>query len=210
VLRNYLFVVLRCTNQTVWPSLSITQSAVTWCASDLSASPQNLLTALTTPLALYDSKHPFICPSARHTSSLPMTHHSIGLPSTNYIRFTIPRYRSAVFHAVWYGCKTWTLTLRLGLFQNRVLRIMFKPGREERTGGWRNCIMTSCGIWSPHRILVGWDGWRMWHGRRKEKFKVLAGKPEGKTPLRRPRYRWDDNSEMDLKELMSTGSPSRG
>ena len=27
------------------------------------------------------------------------------------------------------------------------------------------------------------------------------GKPEGKTPLRRPRRRWEDNIKMDLQEV---------
>ena len=31
--------------------------------------------------------------------------------------------------------------------------------------------------------------------------KVLAGKPEGKRPLGRPRHRWEDNIKMDLKEV---------
>ena len=31
--------------------------------------------------------------------------------------------------------------------------------------------------------------------------KVLVGKPEGKRPLGRPRYRWEDNIKMDLQEV---------
>jgi len=29
-------------------------------------------------------------------------------------------------------------------------------------------------------------------------YRVLLGKPEGKSPLGRPRYRWEDNIKMDL------------
>jgi hypothetical protein len=29
----------------------------------------------------------------------------------------------------------------------------------------------------------------------------MIGKPEGKTPLLRPRRRWEDNIKMDLKEV---------
>jgi hypothetical protein len=40
-----------------------------------------------------------------------------------------------------YGCETWSLTLRdehrLRLFENRVLRSIFGPKREEVAGGWR-------------------------------------------------------------------------
>ena len=31
--------------------------------------------------------------------------------------------------------------------------------------------------------------------------RVLAGKREGKRPLRRPRRRWEDNIKMDLQEV---------
>jgi hypothetical protein len=31
--------------------------------------------------------------------------------------------------------------------------------------------------------------------------RILVGKPGGKKPLRRPRRRWDDNINMDLKEI---------
>jgi hypothetical protein len=43
--------------------------------------------------------------------------------------------------AVLYGCITWSLTLReehrLRMFENRVLRRIFGPKRDELTGGWR-------------------------------------------------------------------------
>ena len=32
-------------------------------------------------------------------------------------------------------------------------------------------------------------------------FKTLTGKPTRKTPLGRPRHRWEDNIRMDLKEV---------
>ena len=32
-------------------------------------------------------------------------------------------------------------------------------------------------------------------------YRVLVGKPEGKTPLGRPRHRWEDNIKIDLREL---------
>ena len=42
---------------------------------------------------------------------------------------------------VLYGCETWLLTLmkqcRLGVFENRVLRRIFGPRRDEVTGRWR-------------------------------------------------------------------------
>ena len=42
---------------------------------------------------------------------------------------------------VLYGCETWSLTLReerrLRVFENRVLRRVFGPKRDEVTGEWR-------------------------------------------------------------------------
>ena len=32
-------------------------------------------------------------------------------------------------------------------------------------------------------------------------YRVLVGKPEGRRPLGRPRHRWEDNTEMNLKEV---------
>jgi hypothetical protein len=47
---------------------------------------------------------------------------------------------------VLYGCETWSLTLgeehRLRVFENRVLRMIFGPKREE-DGSGENCIMMS-------------------------------------------------------------------
>ena len=46
-----------------------------------------------------------------------------------------------VLPVVLYGCETWSLTLReerrLRVFENRVLRIVFGPKRDEVTGEWR-------------------------------------------------------------------------
>jgi len=36
-------------------------------------------------------------------------------------------------------------------------------------------------------------------------YRVLVGKPEGKTPLGRPRLRWGDNIKMDLQEVGCEG-----
>jgi hypothetical protein len=45
------------------------------------------------------------------------------------------------FPVVIYGCETWSLTLseecRLRVFENRVLRRIFGPKRDEVTGEWR-------------------------------------------------------------------------
>jgi hypothetical protein len=50
-------------------------------------------------------------------------------------------YRNIILPHVWYGCVTWSLTLReersLRMFENRVLRRIFGPNRDEAIGEWR-------------------------------------------------------------------------
>jgi hypothetical protein len=50
-------------------------------------------------------------------------------------------YRTVILLVVLNGCKTWSLTLRekrrLKAFENRMLRRIFGPKRDEVTGEWR-------------------------------------------------------------------------
>jgi hypothetical protein len=50
-------------------------------------------------------------------------------------------YRNIILPVVLYGCETWSPTLReeyrLRVLENRVLRRIFGPKRDEVTGGWR-------------------------------------------------------------------------
>jgi len=50
-------------------------------------------------------------------------------------------YRTVILPVVLYGCETWPLILReerkLRVFENRVLRKIFVPRRDEVTGEWR-------------------------------------------------------------------------
>jgi len=50
-------------------------------------------------------------------------------------------YRNIILPLVLYGCETWSLTLReerrLRVFENRVLRKVFGPKRDEVTEEWR-------------------------------------------------------------------------
>jgi hypothetical protein len=50
-------------------------------------------------------------------------------------------YKSIILPVVLYGCEAWSLTLRednrLRVFENRVLRRIFGPKRDEVTGEWR-------------------------------------------------------------------------
>jgi hypothetical protein len=106
--------------------------------------------------------------------------------------------------SVW--CETWCLTLRkdhrLRLLENRVLRRIFCPRRDEVTGEWRklhneelNDLHSSPSI---IRIIkarrVRWAGHVARMGEKKNAYMLLVRKPEGKRPLGRRRRRWVDGS----------------
>jgi hypothetical protein len=38
-------------------------------------------------------------------------------------------------------------------------------------------------------------------GEKRNTYRILVGKPEGKRPLGRPRHRWVDNIKMHLREI---------
>jgi hypothetical protein len=50
-------------------------------------------------------------------------------------------YKTIILSVFLCGCETWSLTLReehgLKLFESKVLRRIFGPKRDERTGEWR-------------------------------------------------------------------------
>jgi hypothetical protein len=50
-------------------------------------------------------------------------------------------YKTIILPVVLYGCETWSLTLRekhrLRVFENRVLRRIFGPKRDEVMGQWK-------------------------------------------------------------------------
>jgi hypothetical protein len=46
-----------------------------------------------------------------------------------------------------------------------------------------------------------WAGHVARMGKKRNMYRLLVGKPEGKRPLGRPRRRWIDNSKMDFSEI---------
>ena len=60
---------------------------------------------------------------------------------------------------VLYGCETWWPTLReehrLRVFENRVVRRIFGPERDEVKGSGENYIKKSLMICTPHQIMFG-------------------------------------------------------
>jgi hypothetical protein len=47
---------------------------------------------------------------------------------------------------------------------------------------------------------MSWAGHAARMGERRNAYRILVGKPEGKRPLGRPRRRWVDKIKMDLRE----------
>jgi len=119
-------------------------------------------------------------------------------------------YRTIILPVVLYGCETWSLTLReerrLRVFENRVLRRIFEPKRDEVTGEWRKLHNEELNnlYCSPNIVRViksrrmRWVGLVARMGEERGVYRVLVGKPEGRRPLGRPRRRWEDNIRMDL------------
>jgi hypothetical protein len=121
-------------------------------------------------------------------------------------------YRTIILPVVLYGCETWSLTLRkecrLSVFDNKVLRRIFGPKRNEVGREWRRLHKSElCALYSPNFIWViksrrmRWAGQvaRMW--KRRGAYRALVGKPEGRRPLGRPRLKFEDNIKMDLGEV---------
>jgi hypothetical protein len=114
---------------------------------------------------------------------------------------------------VLYGCETWSLALReehrLRVFENRVLRRIFGPKRDEVTGEWRKLHNEElCDLYSSPSIIriikprrMRWAGHLARMGKKRNAYRLLVGKAEGKRPLGRPRRRWVDNIRMDLGEV---------
>ena len=104
--------------------------------------------------------------------------------------------------AVWF----WSLTLReehrLRVFENRVLRRVFGPKRDDVTGEWRKLHNEELSdLYSLPNIVrvvksrrMIWAGHVARMGEGRGVHRVLVGKPEGKKPLGRPRRRWENNT----------------
>jgi hypothetical protein len=77
---------------------------------------------------------------------------------------------------------------------------------DEVTGGWKGCFEEFHNLYSSSDIIrmvkSRRDGQGTQHAvEMRNAYKILVGKSEGKRPLERPRYRWEDNIEMDLKKV---------
>jgi hypothetical protein len=123
-------------------------------------------------------------------------------------------YKTIILPVVLYGCESWSLMLReehrvrrLRVFENTVLRRIFGPKRDEVMGEWsklhneelHNLYSSPDIIREVKSMQMRWAGHVACMGEERKVYKVLLGKPEGKSPLGRPR--WEDGIRMNLGEI---------
>jgi hypothetical protein len=98
---------------------------------------------------------------------------------------------------------------RLRVFENRVLRKVFGPKRDEVTGKWRKMHNEELNdlyslpsiVWVVKLRRMRWAGHVARMGEERGVHRVLVGKFEGKRSLGRSRRSWEDNIKMDLQEV---------
>jgi hypothetical protein len=98
---------------------------------------------------------------------------------------------------------------RLRVFEDRVLRKIFGHKRDEVTEEWRKLHIEKLNdMYSLSKVFgmiksikIRGAGRVARMGKSRNAYRVLVGKPEGKTPLRRSRLRWEDNINIDLQKL---------
>jgi hypothetical protein len=86
---------------------------------------------------------------------------------------------------------------------------MFGPKRDEVIKGWRKlhneelhnlyCSPSIIKMIKPRRITYTRRVARM--GEKRNAYRIVVGKPEGKRPLGRPRRKLVDNIKLDLREI---------
>jgi hypothetical protein len=111
------------------------------------------------------------------------------------INLKIEIYKNIILLVVLYECETWSLAWRverrLRVFENRVLRRIFRPKRDEVTREWRKLHYEELNDLYPSPNIVRviksrkmrWTGHAARMGERREVYRILVGAPEGKRPL---------------------------
>jgi hypothetical protein len=112
---------------------------------------------------------------------------------------------NVVVPVILYVCETWSLKVReehkLRVFESKVLRRIFETKRDGVTGEWRKLHNKGlCDLYSSPSKNIIIKSRRMkwvWHvapmEEKRNVYRLLEGKPEGKRPLRKPRCRSIDD-----------------
>jgi len=116
-------------------------------------------------------------------------------------------YRTIILPVVLYGCETWSVSLReecrLRVFENRMLRIIFGPKKDELTGEWRklhneefNDLHSSPNIMRVIKLRrIRWAGHVARMGESRGVYRVLVGNLK-------ERYHWGDQG-VDGRIILS-------
>jgi hypothetical protein len=92
------------------------------------------------------------------------------------------------------------------VFENRVLRRIFGPKRDEATGEWRRIHNEELNdLYSSPNIIriiktrrMRWAGHVARMGEKRGAYRILVGRPEGRGPPGRCMPTCEDNIKMDL------------
>jgi hypothetical protein len=119
-------------------------------------------------------------------------------------------HKTTILPVVSYGCETWSPTLReehrLRVLEDRVLRGIFGPKRDEVMVEWRKLHNADLpDLYSSPNIIgliksrrMRWARHVACMGEGRNVYRVLVRKPDGKRPFERPRRRWEDEINMNL------------
>jgi hypothetical protein len=107
---------------------------------------------------------------------------------------------------------------RLRVFENRVLRGIFGPKRDEVTGEGRKLRSGELHNLYPSPDIIRqiksrrmrWAGHVASMGEGRKVYRVLVGKPERKKSHGSPRRRWEDGIRMDLRQIGCGGGVWNG
>jgi hypothetical protein len=128
---------------------------------------------------------------------------------SKYVKIEI--YNIKILPVLLYGCETRSLMLkkvhRLSVFENRVIRRIFGPKRDEVRGGWRKLPNEELRNLYSSPDIIGMIKsrrmgciWRIVHmGEIRYGNRILVEKAKGKRPLASPRQTMEDNIKKDLR-----------
>jgi hypothetical protein len=126
---------------------------------------------------------------------------------------TVLFFAGNLFKVPLFTYETWSLILReehrLRVFEDRVLRRIFGPMRDEVIGGWgklhneeiHNLYCSPSIIRIIKLKSMRWARHVARMGEKRNACRISVGKPEGKKPLGRPRRRREYSIKMDLREI---------
>jgi hypothetical protein len=97
----------------------------------------------------------------------------------------------------------------LRVFENRMLRRIFGPKRDEVMEEWRKLQNGELhNLYSSPNIIkqikprrMRWVGHVACMGKQRKMYKVSVEKPEGNRALKRSRHSWENGIKMDLREF---------